>query len=81
MILLVAPATFGGPAWRVRRYAVVTLALVTPRPFTIRGDLTALLSLGAASLWPRSAVRDLPSKQDACNRAVVRFAYSGLANR
>ena len=132
---------------RVRRHAVVTLAPVAARRFTVRGDLAAPLSPGVggpldltlinpnafgvrirtlgvrlratttkrncradsqysvrqytgryplvlppgrarlstlvreASLWPRIAMRNLRSNQDACKGAVVRLDYTGVATR
>ena len=144
-LVLIATGWVGGR--RVRRHAVVTLAPVAARRFTVRGDLAAPLSPGAggpldltlinpndfgvrirtlgvrlqatttkrncradsqysvrqytgryplvlppgrarlstlvreASLWPRIAMRNLRSNQDACKGAVVRLDYTGVATR
>jgi len=44
-----------------------------------RAQLSTLVP--EASLWPRIAMRDLPSNQDACKGALVRMEYTGLATR
>jgi hypothetical protein len=61
-----------------------------PRPavvaFSVRGLPFATVALVAAlvgdsSLRPLARMRDLPTNQDACRRAVLVLEYCGLATR
>ena len=51
-------------------------------PLVLRPGRTRLSALvGDSSLWPLVRMHDLPTNQDACQRAVLALDYSGLATR
>jgi hypothetical protein len=51
-------------------------------PLVLRPGRTRLGALvGDSSFWPLVRMHDLPTNQDACKRAVLALAYSGLATR
>jgi len=53
-----------------------------PYPLRLRPGSARLSALVASSSnWPRIAMRDLPTNQDACRGAVVALTYRGTATR